>query len=308
MDISTIADQVYQYLKSVNSDTVNQVVSENMMIALIVTTVIGIFLSMFGLKLIRLWSALLGLAVGAGIGFAVTELAGLEPMIVVGATIGGGIVLTFLAGFFYRFGIFLMALLTGTYIAILFVNPQDWIFLGVCLAIGLVIALLALKFVELIMIVVTSILGGVLAGDAIATLAELDNPIFGYGIMVLVAIVGGIIQFTLESGKRKKKNLKKAAEIREQNSTENEVEKARAMFDDAILLDDEPDDKSDDKPDDKPKKEPDLSYLDEIDLDDEEYEDEEESDYVDGYNPDDYTDLDDLEDDDDFIIITDDDK
>ena len=308
MDISTIADQVYQYLKSVNSDTVNQVVSENMMIALIVTTVIGIFLSMFGFKLIRLWSPLLGLVAGAGIGFAVTELAGLEPMIVVGATIGGGIVLAFLAGFFYRFGIFLMALLTGTYIAILFVNPQDWIFLGVCLAIGLVIALLALKFVEPIMIVVTSIIGGVLAGDAIATLAELDNPIFRYGIMVLVAIVGGIIQFTLESGKRKKKNLKKAAEIREQNSTENEVEKARAMFDDAILLDDEPDDKSDDKPDDKPKKEPDLSYLDEIDLDDEEYEDEEESDYVDGYNPDDYTDLDDLEDDDDFIIITDDDK
>ena len=308
MDISTIADQVYQFLKGVNSDTVNQVVSENMMIALIVTTVIGIFLSMFGLKLIRLWSALLGLVVGAGIGFAVTELAGLEPMIVVGATIGGGIVLAFLAGFFYRFGIFLLALLTGTYIAILFVNPQDWIFLGVCLAIGLVIALLALKFVEPIMIVVTSILGGVLAGDAIATLAELDNPIFRYGIMVLVAIVGGIIQFTLESVKRKKKNLKKAAEIREQNSTENEVEKARAMFDDAILLDDEPDDKSDDKPDDKPKKEPDLSYLDEIDLDDEEYEDEEESDYVDGYNPDDYTDLDDLEDDDDFIIITDDDK
>lgn len=308
MDISTIADQVYQFLKGVNSDTVNQVVSENMMIALIVTTVIGIFLSMFGLKMIRLWSALLGLVAGAGIGFAVTELAGLEPMIVVGATSGGGIVLVFLAGFFYRFGIFLLALLSGTYIAILFVNPQDWIFLGVCLAIGIVISLLALKFVEPIMIVVTSIIGGVLAGDAIATLAELDNPIFRYGIMVLVAIVGGIIQFTLESGKRKKKNLKKAAEIREQNSTENEVEKARAMFDDTILLDDEPDDKSDDKPDDKPKKEPDLSYLDEIDLADEEYEDEEESDYVDGYNPDDYTDLDDLEDDDDFIIITDDDK
>lgn len=316
MDISTIADQVYQFLKSVNSDTVNQVVSENMMIALIVTTVVGILLSMFGLKLIRLWSALLGLTAGAGIGFAVTELAGLEPMIVIGATIGGGIVLAFLSGFFYRFGIFLLALLAGTYIAILFVNPQDWIFLGVCLAIGLVIALLALKFVEPIMIVVTSIIGGVLAGDAIATLAELDNPIFRYGIMVLIAIVGGMIQFTLESGKRKKKNLKKAAEIREQNSTENEVEKARAMFDDTILLDDEPDAKlddkpdeeSDDKPDDKSKKEPDLSYLDEIDLDDEEYEDEEESDYIDGYNPDDYTDLDDLEDDDDFIIITDDDK
>ena len=103
MDISTIADQVYQFLKGVNSDTVNQVVSENMMSALIVTTVIGIFLSMFGLKMIRLWSALLGLVAGAGIGFAVTELAGLEPMIVVGAKIGGRIVLTSLAGFSYNF-------------------------------------------------------------------------------------------------------------------------------------------------------------------------------------------------------------
>ena len=45
MNISTIADQIYQFFKNVNADTVNQVLSENMMIALIVTTVVGILLS-----------------------------------------------------------------------------------------------------------------------------------------------------------------------------------------------------------------------------------------------------------------------
>ena len=339
MNISTIADQIYQFFKNVNADTVNQVLSENMMIALIVTTVVGILLSLFGLKLLRLWGTILGFLVGAGIGFGVSEMLGLEPMIVAGATIVVGIVLAFLAGFFYRIGVFLFGLMAGTYIAILLIDPQDWIYFIICIVVGLVVALAALKFMEPLMIVVTSVIGGVIAGDAIVTLLGLNNHILRYGIMAVIAIVGAIVQFTLESGKRKKKNLKKAAEIREQNSTENEVEKARAMFgdldeeeeeskdekkekrgakkevkrakksdrksnkkskaetvdkmEDTILLDDEFDDESD-------TEDKDLRYLDEVD--------EEESDYIDGYNPDDYTDLDDLEDDEDFIIITDDDK
>lgn len=337
MNVNTIVDQVYQFLKNVNADTVNQVVNENMMIALIVTTVIGILLSMFGLKLLRLWGTILGFLIGAGAGFGVTEMLGLEQMIVVGATIGAGIILAFLSGFFYKFGIFLLAFLSGIYIAILLLNPQDWIFFIICIVIGLVIGLLALKFMEPIMIVVTSIIGGVIAGDAIATLAGLNNHILRYGIMIVIAVIGAIVQFTLESGKRKKKNLKKAAEIRKQNSTENDVEKARAMFEDSDEAEEQEEKETkknkkkaqkekkkaekrankkskaetvdkmedtillDDEFDDEPEKEVDRSYLDDVDESDE-------SAYVEGYNPDDYTDLDDLEDDEDFIIITDDDK
>ena len=169
MNISTIADQIYQFFKNVNADTVNQVLSENMMIALIVTTVVGILLSLFGLKLLRLWGTILGFLVGAGIGFGVSEMLGLEPMIVAGATIVVGIVLAFLAGFFYRIGVFLFGLMAGTYIAILLIDPQDWIYFIICIVVGLVVALAALKFMEPIMIVVTSVIGGVIAGDAIVT-------------------------------------------------------------------------------------------------------------------------------------------
>lgn len=47
----------------------------------------------------------------------------------------------------------------------------------------------------------------------------------------VLAVLGILVQFLMESGKRQKLHLKKAAEIREQNSTENEVDKARALLD-----------------------------------------------------------------------------
>ena len=56
------------------------------------------------------------------------------------------------------------------------------------------------------------------------------------GELILIAlcavfcIIGILVQLLLESRKQKKKNLKKAAEIREERSTANEVEKARAVM------------------------------------------------------------------------------
>ena len=43
-------------------------------------------------------------------------------------------------------------------------------------------------------------------------------------------MVGILVQLLLESRKRKRRNLEKAAEIRETHSTENEVEKARSLI------------------------------------------------------------------------------
>ena len=58
-------------------------------------------------------------------------------------------------------------------------------------------------------------------------------------LCAVFCVLGIIVQILLESGKRKRKNLKKAAEIRSERSTANEVEKARAMMDD---LDEMPED------------------------------------------------------------------
>ena len=49
-------------------------------------------------------------------------------------------------------------------------------------------------------------------------------------IGAVLGAAGVLVQLLLESKKRKKLSLKKAAEIRDTQSTENEVEKARAMM------------------------------------------------------------------------------
>lgn len=61
-------------------------------------------------------------------------------------------------------------------------------------------------------------------------------------LCIIFAILGIIVQLLLESRKRKRKNLQKAAEIRETHSTENEVEKARSLIDDFERMPDEPED------------------------------------------------------------------
>ena len=67
------------------------------------------------------------------------------------------------------------------------------------------------------------------------------------GELILIAlcavfcIIGIFVQLLLESRKQKKKNLRKAAEIREERSTANEVEKARALMENLNQISDEDD-------------------------------------------------------------------
>ena len=72
-------------------------------------------------------------------------------------------------------------------------------------------------------------IGAMAAGSSIFYLQPYKNGMIHVALVLqLVYLVSGS-SFFLESGKRKKKNLLKAAEIREEHSTENEVEKARAL-------------------------------------------------------------------------------
>ena len=105
--------------------------------------------------------------------------------------------------------------------------------LAVCAGIALIAAILAVKFVTVMTIFATAVCGAVTAGPAVYYLI----PETGAGhilSIVLCAVFGALgvwVQLLLESRRRKKKNLEKAAEIRAEHSTANEVERARAMMD-----------------------------------------------------------------------------
>ena len=79
----------------------------------------------------------------------------------------------------------------------------------------------------------TAIWGAVDASLAIVAATGLEgNLLITIGIAVAISIVGMIIQFMMHSRKIGKREKKQAAIIKEQDSVESEVEKARLVLDD----------------------------------------------------------------------------
>lgn len=206
-------------------------------IGLIVTAVLGVLLCLFGLKIVRLWAALFGLTAGFTAGFAAGTAAGLEGTVVLIIGAAAGVILAVLGAVLYRMGAFVTVFLAVSLFGMHMVDREQWILDIICLLIGLVAAILSVKFLEIITIFATTLLGAVTAGPAIYMLI----PETGLGellsIIVCTALgaIGILVQLLFESRKRKRRNLKKAAQIREENSTENEVERARAMMEEMDL-------------------------------------------------------------------------
>lgn len=200
------------------------------MVILAAVAAAGLLFCFFGLKLIRLWAAVFGLTVGFAGGTYLASYFGLEGNIPLIAGAAAGVILAVLAGVLYRAGAFLVVWLLGIAGSAYILRPQDWVFALVCVAIGLVIALITWKFTEPVTMLVTAVFGGALAGQAGYILVPVKNWIIQTAMIAALAVLGILVQFLLESKRRKRQHLKKAEEIRKSTSVANEVDKARAMM------------------------------------------------------------------------------
>ena len=198
-------------------------------VSLIVITVGAVLLCLTGLKLVRFWSVIAGLSAGCAAGIAVGVIAGLDQMISLAAGAGVGLVLAVLGAWKKQIGGFVTVAVLVFVVSVHLMKPQDFIMYGICAGIGLVCALLSIKFHNFMLIASSSVFGAMAAGSSIFYLQPYKNGMIHVALCVAIGVLSIWIQLLLESGKRKKKNLLKAAEIREEHSTENEVEKARAL-------------------------------------------------------------------------------
>lgn len=201
------------------------------MITLAVFAAIGLLFCFFGLKMVRFWAAFFGLVIGVTGGTYAAYYFNVSDNIAWIIGLVAGIILAVLGARFYLAGVFVVGWFLGTVASAYFIQPADWIYTLVCVGIGLVIGLITLKFAEPVTMVVTSLFGGFTAGQAVYGLLPLENEIVRIAAIAVLVILGVIVQFLLESKKRKRLHLKKAEEIRKKHSTANEVDKARAMID-----------------------------------------------------------------------------
>ena len=195
--------------------------------------IVGVLLALFGLKLVKLFTALCGFGIGAAIGAGVVQV--MHPSQMTGMIIlfGCAVVMAVLAFFLHKLGIFITVFIVSMAIAVTANMPHSLLIAGIYVVVSLILAILAVIFTEPLMIVVTAFAGGMSVGTAVVMLVDL--PFAGVArlvIGVVVAIIGMIVQFMMQSRKLGKKEKKFSEKIKEQDSVESEVEKARMILDD----------------------------------------------------------------------------
>lgn len=137
--------------------------------------------------------------IGFGIGIIGGYLLGMHfgntiAIALISAVIAG-VVLATLAYCIYRWGIFLLCFLMGTGICYLVIHPTSSGSFFLCLMAGAGVGALALKFVEPVIIISTSLQGGIMAGTCIGTLLHAGEKWMGYALGILLALLGMLIQW-----------------------------------------------------------------------------------------------------------------
>ena len=162
---------------------------------LIAIVVVGVIISLFGLKLVRVLSAMMGLGTGAVIGAVIGTVAGLDTTKMVATIAVCGVVLCIMCAVLRKFGIFVMTFFGswGTFVTL--VEARSVIVLGICAAVALVIAILTVIFAEFLVIFVTGIVGGVEAGMALPFLLGMTKiGWIGYVMSAAIAVIGITVQ------------------------------------------------------------------------------------------------------------------
>lgn len=200
---------------------------------LIAVIVVGVIIALFGLKIVRVLSAIVGLGAGLVIGLAVSLIIGLDATKMLAVTVVCGVVLCILCAVLRKFGIFVMTFLGsfGTFVTLL--ETKSVVILGICAVVALIVAILTVIFAEFLVIFVTGIMGGVEAGMALPFVLGMTKISWiGYVMSAAIAVIGIVVQTMMQSRKIGKKEKIFSKKIKEQVSMESEVEKARMLLDD----------------------------------------------------------------------------
>ena len=183
-----------------------QLSSEFYMAASVTAIVSGLLIGVLGLKLVRFFSAMTGFCIGAGIGLVAGVLLNLPDKAVLGTTIGGAVVFAILFGIFKKIGMFIWIFTSVMGVFGIAAIEKGIIWLIVGAAVGLIIAILSVKFFEPLVIIATSMVGGSSIASGVSMFAGLQSKLILNLVASAVAIaVCVMIQFAMQSRKLKKK-------------------------------------------------------------------------------------------------------
>lgn len=188
--------------------------------------VFGILNCVLGYRLLRFWMMLGGFLVGAAIGlFIASTLEVTDKTYYAGIMIITGIFLGIVAFLIYKVGVFVLSGGIGLSLSIYILHPTTSAVFFICVLIGLGLGTLAVRYSREVIIVSTSLMGGAMAGFSMAKLGEIRE--FPYGALMSVgfALLGMLIQFTVNKPFYEEEPAEGAMEIKTERTFAGKKEK-----------------------------------------------------------------------------------
>ena len=147
-----------------------------------------------GYRLVKLWSALCGFAVGWVAAFAVSMhfLANAGVSAVIG--IAAGLLLGGIAFFLYKAGVFVLCVFLVFFLCVGLI-PIQWLAIVLGLALGIAVGVLAMKFMREVLIFTTAISGGMNAANALLPVFGLQNAAAALIVGLALAVLGIVVQW-----------------------------------------------------------------------------------------------------------------
>lgn len=177
-----------------DSDLVNRF----MMVIFAVILVFGVLNCILGYRLLRFWMMLGGFLVGGGLALVVVHTMGIqEKSTMLIAALAAGVVFAVIAFLIYKAGVFILAAGIGWAASIYFLHPTSSAVFFACILIGVALGSMAVKYCREVLIVATSLIGGIMAGVSLAQLGNLADIPYGLGMSVGFAVLGMLIQFAI---------------------------------------------------------------------------------------------------------------
>ena len=158
----------------------SELVNRFMMAIFAVILVFGILNCILGYRLLRFWMMVGGFLVGGGLALIVVHTMGTqEKSTMMIAALATGVVFAVIAFLIYKAGVFILSAGIGWALSIYFLHPTSSAAFFACILIGVALGSLAVKYCREVLIVATSLIGGVMAGVSLAKLGNLADIPYG---------------------------------------------------------------------------------------------------------------------------------
>lgn len=162
----------------------------------------GVLNCILGYRLLRFWLLIFGFGIGAVLGGTGAYMADVpDRTLYLIAMLIVGILVAVVAFYIYKVGIFLLGAGLGSTISVYLLHPTTSFIFFLCLLAGVGLGSLAMKWAKEVIIVGTSLLGGLLAGMSLARLGNLSELPYGVAMSAAFVALGLLIQFATNRSK-----------------------------------------------------------------------------------------------------------